>query len=625
MKVEKAQPAASIPHSALRTPRLKRFTLREKLFLGSALISTAILLLVAWVINRQVVAQARQQVQAEVGEVMSLYDVAWEENARSLERPGLTIAASSVVKTVLGDAQAAGDAATVREMFVDAGGELTPRIDLTLVADGAGRVTFAEVNGKDAPDVSGIPAAREAAEGKKPRHAFALIGGKLFQLALTPVLTQSASDAYQNTLGVIGTGTELDRAAAEQVGQRIHSEVIFLAGDKLYASSLEPNAEAGAQPLLSTPDIARADAARPVEVRLGGQLHLAFSRQLADFDGRRVGQVVVLRSLANAGRLFGTISNVLLVLWTISIVAAFALSYFIAGRITRTLDSFVTSVREFARGNYDREITARAHGELEELAAAFDQMRRSLKQTQGELLKSERLATVGRMAGSIVHDLRNPLATMTTAAEMLSRDALAPDRRRTLLDSQLRASQRMNEMLKELLEFSRGSYQLKLEGHLLGEIIERAKRGVSAQLARANVVLESSVAPDIVVQADAERLRRVFENLLANAAQAMPDGGEIHIRARKQNGHPAAGPGCVRVDVVDSGVGVPEPIRDRLFEPFVSHGKLGGTGLGLAIAKALVEAHGGRIGLETASAPGADFFVELPLDEGDGIREPGVR
>jgi signal transduction histidine kinase len=609
-------------HTAARRFWARGFTLREKLFLGSALISTAILLAAAWVINRQVVAQARQQVQAEVEDVMALYDAVWDENARSLERLGATVAASPVVKAVFGDPRAAGDRATLREMFADAGGELTPRVDLTLVADGAGRVTFAEMHGGEAPDVGELAAARAVAEDKAQRHGFALIGGRLFQLALTPVLIQSGGED-RSALAVIGTGTELNREAAAQARQRVRSEVVFLAAqtdsDRLYASSLEPSAEPDASRVLAASAVSRADGARPVEVELGGETHLAFSRQLADFDSRRVGQVVVLRSLANAGRLFGSISNLLLVLWTISIAAAFALSYFIAGRITRPLESLVESVREFSRGNYDREITARRHGELRELAAAFDQMRRSLKQTQAELLRSERLATVGRMAGSIVHDLRNPLATLTTAAEMLSRDGLAADRRETLIASQLRAAERMNAMLGELLAFARGNYQLRLERLSLADIVARAERGVNAHLAHANVVIESSVAPDLFVRADAERLRRVFENLLANAVEAMPQGGRVQVSA-STNGDA----GRVRVDVIDTGGGVPEEMRERLFEPFVSHGKLGGTGLGLAIAKGLVEAHGGRIGLEAAGAPGADFYVELPLDEEVGSRKSEV-
>ncbi|HZS09977.1 MAG TPA: ATP-binding protein [Blastocatellia bacterium] len=587
--------------------RAGRFRLRDRLFLASALLSTSILLIAAWVINNQVVRQARQQVQTEVQDLLPVYNAVWEENARSLATLGQTMANSPNVKIIFGNERAARDRETIREMIADFGGDLASRVDLVLITDGAGKITFAEMRGNDAPPVTDLTAARAVADSQQQRQCFAIFGGRLFQLSLTPILLQSGSDEYQNTLAVLGTGLELSRAVAGEIRNRVHSDVVFLTGERIYASSLAPEAEAGVAQAVTAPEINRADPARPVEVRVGGQPNLAFSRQLPGFDGQRVGQVVVLRSLAGAGRLFRSISNLLLLLWTVSIAAAFAFSFLIARRITRPMGALMAGTREYGRGNYDYEIKADTHGELGELAGAFDQMRRSLKQTQAELLKRERLATIGQMAGSIVHDLRNPLATISTAAEMLNRAGLAPERRQTLLESQLRASQRMHEMLRGLLDFTRGSYNLELEPHSLGSLVERAVKGIGTNAARASIVIETDVAADLFVRADAGQLRRVFENLLTNAVQAMPDGGRVAITAIREGDH-------ARIDVADDGPGIPAEIRERLFEPFVSHGKLGGTGLGLAIAQSIVEAHGGSIGLDPAATRGAKFFITLPLD-----------
>lgn len=587
--------------------RGQRLRLRDRLFLASALLSTSILLIAAWVINNQVVRQARQQVQTEVEDLLPVYNAAWEENARSLATLGQTMANSPNVKIIFGDSRASRDRETIREMIADFGGELASRIDLVLVTDGAGRVTFADLRGHEAPPINELTAARAVADTQQARQGFALFDGKLFQLSLTPILLQSNNAEYQNTLAVLGTGLELSRAVAQEIAQRIHSEVIFMADERIYSSSLDPSAQAAIAGMVAAPEIKRADAARPVEVKAGGQANLAFSRQLISFDGQRIGQVVVLRSLAVAGRLFRSISNMLLLLWTVSIAAAFAFSFLLARRVIRPIEALMQGTREYGRGNYDYEIKADARGELGELAGAFDQMRRSLKQTQIELLKRERLATIGQMAGSVVHDLRNPLATISTAAEMLSRTDLAPERRQTLLESQLRAAHRMHEMLRELLDFTRGSYNLTLEKLSLAALIERAVNGVSANAGRAGVSLETNIEADLFVQADAGQLRRVFENLLTNAIQALPKGGKILLLASRQ--HDKA-----RIDVIDDGPGVPPEIRERLFEPFVSHGKLGGTGLGLAIAQSIIEAHSGSIGLEPVSASGTDFYFTLPLD-----------
>src|SRR5262247_225175 len=585
--------------------RAARFRLRDRLFLASALLSTAILLIAAWVINNQVVRQARQHVLTEIEDLLPVYDSVWEENARSLSTLGLTMANSQNVKIIFGDARARRDRETIKEMIADFGGDPDSKVDLALITDGAGNVTFADLRGNEAPVIA---AARTVAVSQQQRQGFAIFGGKLFQLSLTPVLLQSGSDDYQNTLAVLGAGIELNRVVAQKIKQRIHSEVIFLTADQVYASSLEPEAEVGVAETVTAPEVTNAEATRPAEVRVGGHPNLAFSRQLTGLDGQRVGQVVVLRSLADTGRLFRSISNLLALLWTGSIAAAFLFSFIIARRVTQPIEALMAGTREFGRGNYDYEINASGRDELGALAGAFNQMRSSLKQTQAELLRRERLAAIGRMAGSIVHDLRNPLATISTAAETLSRNGLAPQQRRTLLESQLSSVQRMHSMLRELLDFTRGSYDFKLERHSLATLVERSVQGVSGNALHKGVVIENQISPDLFVKADAEHLRRVFENLLTNSIQAMPGGGLVSLVAVKLDGK-------ARIDVTDNGPGVPIEIRERLFEPFVSHGKQGGTGLGLAIAQSIVEAHGGTISLKATDAPGASFRIILPLDK----------
>jgi len=578
------------------------------LFLASALLSTAILLIVAWVINNQVVRQARQHVRTEIEDLLSVYDSVWEENARSLSTLGLTMANSQNVKIIFGDARARRDRETIKEMIADFGGDPDSQVDLALITDGAGNVTFADLRGSEAPVVAEIAAARTVAVNQRQRHGFAIFGGKLFQVSLTPILLQSGSDDYQNTLAVLGAGIELNRVVAQKIKQRIHSEVIFLTADQIYASSLEPEAEVGVAETVTAPEVTNAEATRPAEVRVGGHPNLAFSRQLTGLDGQHVGQVVVLRSLADTGRLFRSISNLLALLWTGSIAAALLFSFIIARRVTRPIEALMAGTREFGRGNYDYEIKAGGRDELGELAGAFNQMRSSLKQTQAELLRRERLAAIGQMAGSIVHDLCNPLATISTAAEILNRNGITPEQRQTLIDSQLRSVQRMRSMLRVLLDFARGSYDFKLERHSLATLVERSVQGVSDHALRKSVVIESRISPDLFVKADAEHLRRVFENLLTNSIQAMPGGGLVSLVALKLDGK-------AHIEVTDNGPGVPIEIRERLFEPFVSHGKQGGTGLGLAIAQSIVEAHGGTISLKATGATGADFCIVLPLDK----------
>lgn len=580
-------------------------SLRSQLFLSSALLSSLILIVSAWVINNQFVNQARGQVRAEVETLLPLYDAVWSEHARRLAAAGAQMADSPIVKTVFGDERAARDPQTLHEMIADAGAESMRPDDLALVADGGGQVIFIEQREAVAPGVDEIPAARAVGESQTGQTSFVMLGDRLFQLALTPVVLHSGSAEMNNTLAVIGTGEELNRASAMELKQRVHSEVVFFAGDRLHASSLPAEAEQSAVRAIAASEMSGADAAPVVEVNIGGDLYLAFARQLRDFDGARIGQIVVMRSLAGAGQMFRAISNRLLLLWTLALLAAWLLSYLIAGRITRPIESLARSAREFGQGNYEVPVATGARGEIGQLAGAFDQMRASLKQTQAALLRSERLATIGQMASSIIHDLRNPLATISTAADVMKNDGLALDERHTMLDSQLRASHRMSAMLGEILEFSRGHYKLDRRVEPLAAIVERVVREFGPRMERLDFKLETQIPEEISVDVDAERIDRVLGNLLVNAVQAMPRGGNVTLRA-------AAGGDVVRIDVIDDGPGIPPEIRDRLFEPFITHGKQGGTGLGLAIARGIIEAHGGRIGLNLAAERGAHFVIELP-------------
>ena len=587
--------------------KLSSLTLRTKLFITSALLSTAILLIAAWVINNQVVRQARQQVRTEVEDLLPVYDSIWDEQLRSLTAIGTTMANASITKTVLGNSMAAKDRETLHEMIADLSSENTSQIDLILISDGAGNITFAEINGQQTNLAEHISSVKMVSESQRQTSAVVILSGKLYQLTLTPILLQSENPEYQNTLAVLGVGAELSRAKAAKIQSRIHSEVVFLAQDRIYASSLEPQAENRLTPILASSDIGQAEVKRPIEMKIEDRLSLTFSRQLLDFQHQRIGQVIVIRSLEESGKLFSSISNVLLLLWTMSIAAAFLLSYFIAGRITQPVKSLIESTREVGKGNYDHEIKAASHGELGELANAFDLMRRSLRSSQNELLKQERLATIGQMASSIVHDLRNPLAAITTASELLQRETLAPDRRLSLLENQMKAAQRMQVMLAELLDFSRGNYQLKLEPQPLLPIIERSVKNLLPQL-RARVKILIEVPSDLVIKVDEEHLGRVIDNLLLNACQAIPkdrNDSQVTISAIREDS-------VVKIFIEDNGTGIPDSIQDRLFEPFVSQGKYGGTGLGLAIARGITEAHGGKIGVDQTSAEGTRIFLTLP-------------
>ena len=581
--------------------------LRNKLFTTFSLLSVVILLAAAWVIHNQAVSQARQQVKDEMKTSLPLYDAVWEEQAGRLSTLAMAMAGSPIVKTIFGDPRASRDRETIRQMLTDFGSTLTENVDLIMVSDGGGGITFAESHDTPLEGLKELSYARRVAASQKPTQAFALLGARLFHLALTPVVSHSGSADRNNTLAVLIVGSELNRELALELKGRAHSDVLFFAGERLYASSLGPAAETDAAKTVVVGELSSHPPDQPAELPIGGESQLAFARALTGFNSDRVGYVVVLHSLGGADRLFRAISHRLVLIGTVSIVVVLLISYLVARRVTQPLEGLAAGALELGRGNYDYGIDLSPDGEVGQLASAFEQMRQSIKDGKAVLLRSERLATVGQMASGIIHDLRGPLAAISTAADIIAKTEVSDEQRQVLAESQVRSSMRMRDMLGEILEFSRGNYGLNLERIEVRAMIDSVVQEVVTPEIASRIKMDTRIPADLFMRVDCARARRIFENLLTNSIQAMPERGTITIRAARSGNQ-------VRINILDTGAGIPQPLRDRLFEPFVSRGKQGGTGLGLAIASRIAESHGGSLALVSAGNMPAEFSVELPLD-----------
>jgi signal transduction histidine kinase len=250
-------------------------------------------------------------------------------------------------------------------------------------------------------------------------------------------------------------------------------------------------------------------------------------------------------------------------------------------------------------------VKARSQDELGRLATTFNSMCASLQAARAELIRQERISTIGRLASSIVHDLRNPLAAIYGGAEMLVDTEPNPERTRRLATNIYRASRRIQELLQDLTNVTRGSSG-KTEPCNLRDLIMSGIEPLRSNAESQNVTLAVDVAEDLELDAERGRLEGVFLNLVDNALAVLPKGGEIHVSAKTQ-------PGSVVVEVADNGPGISREIRAQLFQPFVSHGKKNGLGLGLALARQTVLDHGGDLWVNSEEGRGARFFVRLPL------------
>ena len=229
------------------------------------------------------------------------------------------------------------------------------------------------------------------------------------------------------------------------------------------------------------------------------------------------------------------------------------------------------------------------------------------------MVQSEQLSAIGQLASLIIRDLKKPVSVIRGFAELLANPDMDAERRQTFSDLILEDVDRFLSMTQELLDYSRGNISLQAQKVEVGRWLDRIIEYLREDLDASNVVLITRFDHRGPVHIDADRLRRVVINIAGNAADAMPKGGRLTISSRVVGD-------SWELAVTDTGTGIPEQLRPRIVEPFVTSGKDLGTRLGLAIARKIVRGHGGDIQVETRTEgeeegrpAGSTFIISLPL------------
>ncbi|MDB6019675.1 MAG: Cyclic nucleotide-binding protein [Pedosphaera sp.] len=244
-------------------------------------------------------------------------------------------------------------------------------------------------------------------------------------------------------------------------------------------------------------------------------------------------------------------------------------------------------------------------GLLREISSRLREFNRQYIQ---EVLQTERLALVGRFARSIVHDLKNPLNIISITAEMGGMENSTPELRRLTKMRIGKQVDRISELVNEILEFTQGSqaaFVLAPTNYetFVHQLVDEIRPEID--LKSTTIELENQ-PPAVNLLLNPKRLRRVFYNLIHNATDAMPSGGKIVLRFRREQNE-------VVTEIEDGGSGIAPEIADQLFDAFVTFGKAHGTGLGLSICKKIVEDHQGRISARNEPGRGAVFSFVLPV------------
>jgi signal transduction histidine kinase len=313
-----------------------------------------------------------------------------------------------------------------------------------------------------------------------------------------------------------------------------------------------------------------------------------------------------MRSFESAAQRMSALRRDIFLIYLLALSGGLALTTLLARKLMQPIRELDRAAAEIARHNYDHRVDVRGNDaeqdEIGRLGVTFNAMCASIQSGREELIRQERLSAIGRISTSIVHDLRNPLAAIYGGAEMLVDGELPPTQVKRLAENIYRASRRIQDLLQELAEITRGRTDPP-EICSLREIVLGACEPLRGQAESRHIDLRIDVPEDIEVPLARARMERVFTNLVVNSMEAINDTGVIEIAASR-NGK------AVYVDVVDTGPGIPARIASRLFQPFASEGKRNGMGLGLALSRQTVLNHGGDLWLVPETG-GAHFRMRL--------------
>ena len=432
-------------------------------------------------------------------------------------------------------------------------------------------------------------------------------------LALMTVRTVSAGEKKLRIAGGKRLGQEFLNSLVLPAGMRAllyHNKQPGF-DEKSLTGASGPVPEAGKlAPLIERVLSKGGESTETVDAREGPETVQAIP--LAGREAKLLGVLLVGSSRRELASLVRRIRTAGMVAGGIGILLGVLLSYWVTARVTRPVALLAQGAQKVAAGDWSARVDVRSRDEIGELARAFNGMTQQLLEQRDRLVQAERVAAWRELARRLAHELKNPLFPIQITIENMQR---AREKAPEQFDEVFRES--TATLLEELANLKaivgRFSDFAKMpppqfETVDLNETLRRAVRLFEAQL---NAPGRPPITPEVLcddnvgsVRADPEQLHGALRNLMLNAIDAMPAGGTLTLRTRRQNG-------AVLLEISDTGEGLTPEERERLFTPYYTT-KQNGTGLGLAIVQSVVSDHGGRISVESERGRGTTFRIELP-------------
>jgi two-component system NtrC family sensor kinase len=335
------------------------------------------------------------------------------------------------------------------------------------------------------------------------------------------------------------------------------------------------------------------------KIRKTGQDLLVFADQLVRNERRAIKEL-----LQRMGS-FPMINLVILLFLLVFVI------FFIGEKMVRPLARITREAEAIAQGVFHGMISpfGNPKNEIYRLIAALNQMMHELESRQEQLVQSRKIAAVGTLTSGIAHEINNPINNLSLTLESLieSHETMDPDERMELYQEALDQVERASDTVKNLLEFSRANHP-KLEAVSLEEVIDKTARLFNNEFKLNKVRFSKEIrGPLSSLLLDKGGVQQVLVNLFLNGMQAMPKGGELKVVLERNKGE-------VRIDVTDTGVGIPPENLEKVFDPFFTTKKEGeGTGLGLSVSYSIIRKHGGRMQVQSTAGVGTTFSIFLPM------------
>lgn len=434
---------------------------------------------------------------------------------------------------------------------------------------------------------------------------FFQIGGALYQ-----VLTSPISYGPNYPLGTVVVGYQLDRKLLHKLKRLTASDLILLSRGRMIAATdekLVSEFKAGElNSILSTrPPGAIATA------NLSGEDFVLLDHVLS---ASTECEIYLARSLdAKLDPAIAQISQYIALITAGGFILLLYVIYrFTSNNLTDAVNRLVAAARNISEGNLSESITPLKNDELGYLADRMDEMRKTLRSNRDAIaeahrqrLNSERLATIGQLAAGIIHDFKSPMTAITMAVEGIQHNLGGENRRDQYCQTVKSQVKRMVNMTQDLLDYAHGNKSLNLEEVELYEFLDRVIGEQRERFNQKGIELALSTPPRISIRVDPDKFRRLIDNLLGNAYEALSPGNQVIVDVRISREF-------LEITVSDNGPGIPAEIIDDIFKPFVTKGKKSGTGLGLAIGHKVVEDHGGKLNVASEEGKGAAFTIQLP-------------